>query len=764
MAGPPIAQNAGPVVAPLPSSNQQDALGAASRQSTARNVLDMHMAGLVARRQRDLISEKLLLHVDGSGEWQWADVYNGQRIVIPRQVSEFRKQENALRLIVDNAVAHHTTMPLRYFADSLPDRRSRDKALVDSLFANYLAQQQDFNGLFADALYMAMPAGFCPVHAYWRDDRVNEYEPTAEAEMQGPSPGMVDCWIGNPFDTVFNRGARRNSIHWMSYGRLLPASMVRAAFAHVPGAEKIEGSNRIPSASQFQRIARDWNLLELGLHGSSVTGYRRAVEGDDEMVVLVCREVLPGVEADWPDGRLQIVAVPGAVDLRRGQAAGGSAILLADQALPAGDFSASLFYTSHRGDDVHGKPWVEDMDETQVELNIALSKRWEFIEKMFDAPIVAPGGAISDDMADFGGYNLLEVEPSLASWRPRVMEYSTAVLQALNNEVAEKRNSIFTAGGYQAASRGEAPGSRMAYRAILALQQADNTVHGPVNLRYIRSACDFAQRCWKQMKTYGSVPWVLPMLSDEYGFLADSYIDSTKMSDQPPQYKLVNAFGASPELRAQEVLELMQARGADGEAFLTTAEARRQYPNRMIFGEASDPKAVQVRRAKTITQKIIDLAAQFRQQTGYQEKAVNHPWMQQAAQLVFQQTEELFPRLRDDDLMSHLGALSELTQDETADPIARMAATARQNEYFAWQAQMAAPPQAPQQPTAQSPLDTVAALRAGTMALQAAAPTGMAPKIGQAKDRQGVAAQMGGLQPQQQQPEGPSPITATARG
>ena len=662
---PPPVRTPEPVITPLPGRNQVDAIGSRSRQELARLVLRGHKSGLHARRERDLVSEKLLLHIDGSGDFQWADILYGQRVEIPRLISEYRKSENMLRLVVDNAVAHHTTMPLRYLAESAPDRRSRDRALVDMLWINHVAETQDFNGLFADALYMAMPSGFCPVHCYWREDGTIDYEPIQGGDREllaSPQPGVLDCWVGNPFDTVFDRGAKRGSARWASYGRVLPAAMVRAAFDHLPEARGLEGSTRIPSAAEFQRIARSWKMSGLGVHGSSVINERRDEEGDEELLYVICRETLPGVDQDWPEGRLQVIAVPGAADLRRGEGQSDRAVLLADQPLPAGDFSWSLVYSHHRGEDIHGKPWVEDIDQLQVDLNIALSKRWEVINRMIEAPIVAPGGAIGEDMTDLGGYNLLEVEPSLASWRPRVMEWPASVLTALDKEVEDKRRAIYTGGGYQASSRGESPGSRMAYRAIVALQQADNTVHGPVNMRFRRSACDFAVRCWKQMKTYGDVPWLIRIAGDEYAHLVEPYIDSTKLSDLPPTYKLVNAFGPSPELRAQEVLELMATKGADGEPFLRTEEARRQYPNPLIFDDESHPKAVQRRRAKTVSNAIAHLVQKFREQTGLEEQDITHPWVQQAALQVFQQMEAVYPRMRDDDLMAHLAALSEITQ------------------------------------------------------------------------------------------------------
>ncbi len=749
-----------PPVLPTPARNQVDAVGEVSADTIAKDVLAAHRAGLRARRERDLISEKLLLHVDGSGDLQWADILYGERVEIPRLVSEFRKTENLLRLVVDNAVAHHTTMPLRYFANSLPDRRARDRAVIDTVWMNHVAQQQDLNSLFAEALYMAMPAGFCPMHAYWRDDRVSEHEPihpgmevsaaTMLQQLMDPPPGMIDCWVGNPFDTVYDRGAKRGSVHWCSYGRVLPGKLVRRAFAHIPEAAGLEGSTRIPSAASFQRIAREWRWEGLAAHGSPTITYRRPAEDDEELIILVCREILPGIDVDWPEGRLQLIAVPGASDLRRGESGSDHAVLLADQPLPAGTYSWVNFYSHHRGEDVHGKPWVEDIDQLQVDLNIALSKRWEVILRMVEAPIVAPGGALTEDMADIGGYNLLEVEPSLGNWRPRVMEWPTQVLSALNLEVEDRRKAIFQGGGYQAASRGEAPGSRIAYRAIVALQQADNTIHGPVNERFQRSASQFGVTCWKQMKAYGDIPWLMSIAGDEYAHLVEPYIDNTKLSDTPPHFKLVNAFGPSPELRAQEVLELMATRGADGQPFLRTDEARRAYPNQMVFDDHGDPRAVQRRRAKTVASAFHQLAAQVREQTGYESSDLADPQLQQLAMQVFMQMEARYPRLQDDDLMAHLDTLSEITQDETADPLARLAAMQRQALYYQWQQMMAMTPGMPA-PGQENP---------------ALAPGGERPAPRNELDRRAVTAQMGERgagQPAEDQATGPSPV-ATVRG
>lgn len=683
-------------IASAPGSNEYDSEGRRTRDAEARKIFEDHVKGLQARRERDLISEKLLLHIDGSGDFQWADIADGARVEIPRWVSEFRKTENLLRLIVDNAVSHHTTMPLRYFAEAGPDRRAREKAMVDMIWANHLAQTQDLNGVFAEALYMAMPMGFGTVHGYWRDDVAQDFYNSVykgdaasmeDLLFQPQGPGMVDAFSGNPFDQVFDPGATRGSIRWSSYGRLLDGDLVRDLFGHIPEVRDLEGSRRIPSAAEYQRIAREWKSGGLGMHGSPVMTLGQ--QSSTDLITVICRETAPGVLPTHPRGRLEMIVVPGEVDTRRNQGKSSHAVKVVDQPLPGADFSFSLFYSHHRGSDIHGKPWVEDIDQLQVDLNIALSKRWEATNKLLDAPIIAPGGAIGDDMADLGGYNLLEVEPSLAGWRPQTMTWPTEIFTVINTQIEDLRRMIFTQGGYQASSRGEAPGSRMAYRAILALQQADNTVHGPVNKRFRRSATDFMRRCWSQMKAYGDVPWLVDIVGDEYAHLIDPYIDATRLSERPPQYKLVNAFGSSPEVRAQEVLELMQTRGADGQPFLRTEEARRQYPNQMIFDSEGDPVQVQRRRAKTIARKFESEATDYREEHQFYEMDPTDPNVQKAAQVLFFRMESLFPRLRDDNLEAHLNAYSELVQDETADPIARLALMQRQNLYFEWQAMMA---------------------------------------------------------------------------
>jgi hypothetical protein len=250
-------------------------------------------------------------------------------------------------------------------------------------------------------------------------------------------------------------------------------------------------------------------------------------------------------------------------------------------------------------------------------------------------------------------------------------------------------------GGYQAASRGESLGSRTPYRAILALQQADNSIHGPVNQRFQRAATDFMRRCHSQFRMYGDVPVLIQVLGDEYAHNASEYIDKTKVSAVPPRYRLVNTVGSTPELHGQEIIELVQLRGADGMPFLTTAEARKQYPNSMLFDSSDSAIAVKKRRARTIADKIRELVWDFREQNGFMETDPTNPMMPQAAFHIFQQVEAHYPRRREDDLEAHIDAYSAITQDETEDPLVRSVTEIRLNLYFEWQMSMAQQSMAP---------------------------------------------------------------------
>jgi hypothetical protein len=111
--------------------------------------------------------------------------------------------------------------------------------------------------------------------------------------------------------------------------------------------------------------------------------------------------------------------------------------------------------------------------------------------------------------------------------------------------------------------------------------------------------------------------------------------------------------------------------------------------------DQSDPNALKKRRARAVASAIHQAALQFREQSAIESVDPADPQVQQAGMEVFQAIEAQYRRLRDDDLQANLDALSGITQDESADPIARFAAEQRQNLYYEWQDQMAATQGAP---------------------------------------------------------------------
>src|SRR5690606_25412071 len=175
-------------------------------------------------------------------------------------------------------------------------------------------------------------------------------------------PGGIDIWVGDPWDTVFNEGATGDSVRSFSYGRVLPVAQVKQAFGEL--AAEVKGRTDLASASRFQRIANLWSWIS-GTHGSAALTHGT---GDgEELVALICEETEAGVDPEWPEGRLEGVALSGATSTDRGAHGGaGTPILLHRGALPGGRLNMVRFYGDYRFDDVLGKPWVADLDDLQV--------------------------------------------------------------------------------------------------------------------------------------------------------------------------------------------------------------------------------------------------------------------------------------------------------------------------------------------------------------------------------------------------------------
>jgi hypothetical protein len=668
----------------------------------AQDVAEFHQNGLETRRFHDLTAEKYLIHIDGEGDNQWADLYNGERIQIPHNLSGIpRAQNNLLRPIVDNMVAYHSTMPFRYVVETRPDRESRESGAIDQAFANYMAAQQNLNSLFAEALYMAAAFGHCPVHAYWRDDpQFDAYQPVHAEGMQGPQRGSIDCFVGDPFDTVYSTGSKRNQVERLTYGRVVSAQGVRQAFPHIPN---IEGSTTLNSSSRFQRTVRKWLQAGNSIHGTAAM--MGGVDGE-ELIALIYREIAPGVDINYPLGRLSIVALNGSASTDHADASGssaghyGNAILLHDGPLPGGVFSAVQVYSANRFDDVLGKPFVADLDEDQVQLNQLETLVNEFVRRSVRAPLIT-SGVIADDSAAYLDDGEIEIDPG-SQFIPSYLELPYRHIPLLENKIRRLEEGLFRKGGWQAASRGESKSGDAAAK-VVALARADDTIHGPTNMQFRRSAEQFMGICWRLMKQYGDVPWLVDVAGDEISHLIKPYIDRSQMSEEPPMYRLTSGFGATTEAKAQQLMNLWSmVDPVTGERAITTRQFKKQYPDRSLWPDELDPQEMRERRAKVVNQGIRGTVKQFREEYGLDPNQVNglaNPTVQQSAQYLWPMIDQQYPIMMDDDIEAHLEALSTMTQDESEDSIVRRIAMLRQDQFFAWLsgkqqavAEQAAPP------------------------------------------------------------------------
>lgn len=668
---------------PSLTKSEHDAMGNVSAESIATEIRDFHWRGLRARKHRDLTAQKYLLHVDGEGGSQWYDLYYGQRLKIPTSLSGVsRVQNNQLRPIVDNYVAHLTTQPYRLVVEASMSREAREAALVDQALINHQVYVQNWNALIAEAKYMACCYGFCPIHAAWRDDMTSDpYEAVVAQDqfgnpMIGPRPGMLDNWVGNPFDTIFDSGARRTSIHRQTFGRVLPADLVRQAF----GRTDLEGNERLPSASTYQRIVQQWSQAANMVHGSSMLSMGW---GHDELIACIYDEILPGMLPEWPNGRLSIIALQGMSGTSREEARGGigTPVLLWQGELPGRTFSSVNIYSHQRADDPTGKPFVADIDDDQIQLNQLESMVNEYLRRASKPPLASTGG-VNVQSINYYGDTLLELEPlGPGSVEMRYLEYPARHVSILESKINRVLEGMYRKGGWQAASRGEMKGSG---KAIIALQQADDSIFGPIAQRTKEEVESFARLNWRLAKQYMDVPMMIGLVGDEVAHLAEPYVDRTMMSERAPMFRLVSGFGTSTEAKAQQLMNLFGLVDQRGEQVIGTRELRRHWPDSSLFRSIDDPAEVRERRPRIINATIRKTAKQFRQMYPQLPFSMSDPAVQQVAMMLTMQVDQLHPALMDDDLQEHITVLSVITQDETEDPLARRIAINRQQQFWMW--------------------------------------------------------------------------------
>jgi hypothetical protein len=668
----------------------------------AREIVDAHRQGKEKRRLRDLTAEKYLMHIDGEGDAQWADILDGTRVWVPPAVTGgLRLQHNLLRPLVENAIAYHTAQEYQVLAQAGFGREARDRARVDTIMANSTIQRTKLNTIVAEALFFAAAYGHCPVHSTWREDlRSESYEPIydfsaqqqtdmlreilgSEALEQIPPEmleeifqlrrGFAEVWCGDPWSTVYNEGAKRSSVQWYSYERTLPITLVHQAFEHLPHAQELQGRTDLPSASRYQRIVRRWVERNLGTHGTSGV-FGGGSEGD-ELIGLVHQEVHPGVLRGWPDGRLTIVALDGAseADAAATGTHRGRPVLLHEGPLPGARPSATRFYMSTRGDDVLGKPYVADLDDLQVQLNQLITLEAEFIRRYARPPLLVGPGGLVDDTVTTEDDAILEVAGD-SGIQPQFMFPPPQGINIFSGAIERTMDQIFRLGGWQAASRGESRAGDAAAK-VVALMKADDTIFGPVNQGIRKSVVELLQTCHALAREYMLLPQdVTTVTGDDLAYLAEPYIDRDQLSPEPPELIVVSGYGATPEHTGQQLLELVGRSGADGQPLMPTEEFWRRYPDHTL--RPPEVSAHQLRRAKTsrvnyLIQKLGDALTEQMQDDA-------HLALPYAMQRIMQ----VFPPERTDNPQAHIEALDLLVQDPDENDLVRHLARQRQMVFF----------------------------------------------------------------------------------
>lgn len=700
----------------LPNPDSGLTLAGRSRTSEeiARQIKDAHVKGRSDKRMRDLTGELYAMKIDGEGDGQWATIQNGSRVSVPVNLSGgLRLQWNLLRPIVANFIAYQTALPFRVMADAPAGRDAQDRALLDTIYANHVLHTQRANRKVAEALAVGVAYGHGIVHAMWRDDlSADFYEPLYNTDQpqlgQALRKGFVDLFCGDPWDTVYSSGSTRDSVYSYTYGRSLPADLVRQAFPHIQG---LEGRSDLPSSSRFQRIARKW-LLGNNAHASSVV---QGHSGAQETIALICREILPGIDPQYPDGALHIIALSGASDTDdSGRSGSGRPVLLHDGPLPGGRPSGTRFYTDLRLDDVHGKPFVADLVDLQDQLNQYVTEQAEWARRFTRPPLFINGEYELDSDSSVYDDDVV-IQTHMQGAQAQFLYPPTAANSPFKWLIESTMERMWQIGAYQAASRGEKSSGDPA-AALVFMSKADDTILGPANRAIQDSICEMCQTAHALFRQYGDAPQLVTITGEEYQHLADGYLHAEQLSDTPPNYQVVSGFGSTLEARAQQILSLAQVQLPDGTVLLTGEEAKRLWPDKSLVSQGVDVVGIRKRRATVVNHAIREAAASFAQQVEQHNAQLQQlpPEWQQMAQA---QTAEAmaaapmkieaeifgrFPLEYTDDPQMWIDSLDELIQDTNEDPTVQQVARIRQNRYVeramqVWQSQagMGAPQEDP---------------------------------------------------------------------
>jgi hypothetical protein len=474
----------------------------------------------------------------------------------------------------------------------------------------------------------------------------------------------------------------------VSYGRSLPLTQVQQAFPTAPDLARVQGATDLQSTSRFQRIARRWQYLNQYWSGSSVLTTR--YPEDDPVVAIVCRETAPGVDPEWPEGRLEIVAYENNSST---SGSGGSgtkhsstdrAVLLHVGPLPGGRISCIPFYAKDRMDDPYGKPFVADLSPLQQQLNQIISMRAERLKRYSMPQLMAKTGGIEEDtsVADPDSIMFVNSQEYPAFLNPPMGNPD------YNDMLNEIQQQMFRIGGWQAASRGEGKAGDAASK-VVALARADDTVFGPIVRSFKRSFINLMCTSHNLYRQYTTSPILLQSTGDEISFLRDPWISGNDMGAKPV-FEVTNGFGSTPETVAQSLSNLVVMRGADGKPLMTTEEFWDKYPDASMKPFRPNVAGTKERRQKAIKNMIEQLCQQSAAEYGEEIKA-QPQMMQVLMQSIHGYVLQTYPVLRTDSPEYCINALDELVHDPSVLPLTRMVAEMRQAIYFQWMMSMATP-------------------------------------------------------------------------
>ena len=682
----------------------------------ADSVVSRYRRGQSKKRFRDLSAEKNMVVADAEGELAWAEVVKGSVVLVPPKAgNSIRWTRNLLRPMLSNFISYFTSIPMRVVAESPPGRKTRDKARVDTLLGNHIVGTQNLNALMAEAMMVAGTYGYCPIHITWRDGWSGEkpydplYEPEDMQEAQG-APGAVpetdeevghpDIWLGDPWATVWDDAATRRRVHWCIYERTVRLDLVKSVFGDIPEAATLTGSDRLPSTSRYQRIVRHWESIRNNSTSTTAALQSASSGGDqgEELISVLCEEVAPGVDPEWPEGRMTIVAVSGeaTLDSYASGSGGGDATYLYEGPLPAGRMSIVRVYSLSRWDDVLGKAYLNDLVPLQQQLNQVVTMRGERLARYSFPQLMAQAGTIEEDTSVADPNSIMFVSgptyPTFLAPPQGNPDYS-----ALQQEI---ESQMFRIGGWQAASRGESNAGDPAAK-VIALSKADDTIFGPVARDFEDALIEILQTAHALYRENANGAVLAKIGGEDFQYAVQPWIRSKDLSPEPPNYKMTSGFGATPESMAVTLQNMVGMMSADGQPLMTAEEFWDRYPDPSMKPNRPSPVTVRRRRLNAVNAYMEEICAQAEQE--YMQQIQQDPKIfYDLAEALNKQVYDRFPIVRTDDAPMCLESLDELVLDTTSSPLCRTVAEMRQAMYFQWQAQQMA--QAMGGPAAEAPV------------------------------------------------------------